>query len=168
MKERLKYEFRFDNLSRLASISEENDVLIWIFHIDKIPPHIGISSQGVFFSLKSNGKDLLETRYVNQVSINKGIKMIKVKLRFNISSGYIERVYQEYTSAVSAECSCLSPIKKVLNMPKEVMKLSDLLKVLKERDLITGWHSTNVSEQEAGIRAYDLFDINARLNKLHA
>ena len=55
-----------------------------------------------------------------------------------------------------------------MRMPKEVMKLSDLLKVLKERDLITGWHSTNVSEQEAGIRAYDLFDINARLNKLHA
>ena len=53
-------------------------------------------------------------------------------------------------------------------MPKEVMKLSDLLKVLKERDLITGWHSTNVSELEAGIRAYDLYDINARLNKLHA
>ena len=168
MKERLKYEFRFDNLSRLASISEENDVLIWIFHIDKIPPHIGISSQGVFFSLKSNGKDLLETRYVNQVCNNKEIKMLKVKLRFNISSGYIERVYQEYTSATSAECSCLSPIKKALNMPKEVMKLSDLLKVLKERDLITGWHSTNVSEQEAGIRAYDLFDIDARLNKLHA
>ena len=53
-------------------------------------------------------------------------------------------------------------------MPEEVMKLSDLLKVLKERDLITGWHSLNVSEQQAGILSYDLFDINERLNKLHA
>lgn len=165
--ERLKYEFRFKNLPRLASISEVNDVLIWIFHIDKIPPHIGISSQGIFFSLKSNGKDYIDTNYVNQISVNKGIKLLKVKLRFNISSSYIERIYEDYTFATSAECSCLSPIKKVLNMPKEVMKLSDLLKVLKERDLITGWQSINVSEQEAGIRAYDLFDINARLNKLH-
>ena len=61
MKEQLEYEFRFENLSRLESISETNDVLIWIFHADKIPPHIGISSQGFFFSLKSNGKDFLET-----------------------------------------------------------------------------------------------------------
>ena len=53
-------------------------------------------------------------------------------------------------------------------MPEEVFKLSDLLKVLKEIGLINGWYSTNVSQQEAGIRAYDLFDINERLNKLHA
>ena len=168
MKEQLKYEFRFQNLPRLASISEVDDVLIWIFHVDKIPPHIGISSQGVFFSLKSNGKDSIGTSYVNQISINKGIKLLKIKLRFNISSTYIERVYEDYTCATSAECSCLSPIKKALNMPEEVLKLSDLLKVLKERGLITGWDSTNVSQQEAGIRAYDLFDINERLNKLHA
>ena len=167
MKERLKYEFRFKNLPRLASISEVNDVLIWIFHIDKIPPHIGISSQGVFFSLKSNGKDSIETNYVNQISVNKGIKLLKVKLMFSISSGYIERIYEDYTCATSAECSCLSPIKKALNMPKEVTKLSDLLKVLKERDLIAGWHSLNVSVQQAGVLSYDLFDINERLNKLH-
>jgi hypothetical protein len=53
-------------------------------------------------------------------------------------------------------------------MPEEVMKLSDLLKVLKERDLIAGWHTLNVSDQEAGILSYELFDINQRLNKLHA
>ena len=81
MKEQLKYEFRFQNLPRLASISEVDDVLIWIFHVDKIPPHIGISSQGVFFSLKSNGKDSIGTSYVNQISINKGIKLLKIKLR---------------------------------------------------------------------------------------
>ena len=168
MKERLKYEFRFKDLPRLASISEVNDVLIWIFHIDKIPPHIGISSQGVFFSLKSNGKDNIAASYVNQISVNKDIKLLKVKLRFNINSSYIERIYEDYTCATSAECSCLSPIKKALNMPQKVMKLSGLLKVLKERDLIVGWHSLNLSDQQAGILYYDLFDINERLNKLHA
>mgnify|MGYP004027666637 CR=1 FL=1 len=167
MKERLKYEFRFDGLPRLSSISEVSDVLIWILHVDKIPPHIGISSQGIYFSLKSNGKDFLESIYVNQVSVNKGIKLIKVKLRFNLINSDIEHVYDGYSRATSAECSCLSPINKVLEMPKEVMKLSDLLKELEERDLIEGWYSTNVSDQEAGIRAYDLFEINARLNKLN-
>ena len=80
MKERLKYEFRFDNLSRLASISEENDVLIWIFHIDKIPPHIGISSQGVFFSLKSNGKDLLETSPFQSIDENGVGDLMKIAI----------------------------------------------------------------------------------------
>lgn len=168
MKEQLEYEFRFENLSRLESISETNDLLIWIFHVDKIPPHIGISSQGIFFSLKSNGKDFLETKYVNQITDKKDIKLIKVKLRFMLSSLSIAHVFEDYSSATSVECSCLSPIKKALNMPKVVMKLSDLLKELKQRDLIAGWHSTNVSNEEAGIRAYDLFEINARLNKLHA
>ncbi|MBG38497.1 MAG: hypothetical protein CL857_01105 [Cryomorphaceae bacterium] len=168
MKEQLKYEFRFDHLPNLSSISEDNDVLIWIFHVDKIPPHIGISSEGVFFSLKSNGKDRLPTNNVNQISINKGIKILKVKLRFELGVSDIEGVYKDYTCAISAECSCLSPIKKALSMPEKVMKLSDLLNELLERDLIEGWYSNNVSYEEAGIRAYDIFEINARLKKLHA
>ena len=168
MKEQLKYEFRFDHLPNLPSISEDNDVLIWIFHTDKIPPHIGVSSEGVFFSLKNNGKDCLPTNFVNQICDNKDIKIIKVKLRFMLSMSDIEGVYKDYTCAISAECSCLSPIKKALSMPEKVMKLSDLLNELMKRDLIAGWHSKNVPDEEAGIRAYDVVEINARLKKLHA
>ena len=33
-------------------------IVIWVLHADKIPPHIGISINGLFFSLKANGKDI--------------------------------------------------------------------------------------------------------------
>ena len=31
--------------------------LLWVLHADKIPPHIGVSVNGLFYSLKANGKD---------------------------------------------------------------------------------------------------------------
>ena len=32
-------------------------VFIWVIHTNKIPPHIGISLNGKFYSLNVNGKD---------------------------------------------------------------------------------------------------------------
>ena len=31
--------------------------LLWVIHADKTPVHLGISSNGSYFSLKKNGKD---------------------------------------------------------------------------------------------------------------
>ena len=30
---------------------------LWVWHADKIPPHLGLSTQSRYYSLKSNGKD---------------------------------------------------------------------------------------------------------------
>ena len=168
MKAQSVFEYRFETSNRLSSVSEDNDVLLWVFHVDKTPPHIGISCEGMFFSLKSNGKDFSKCIVANQVVENKNIKCIKVKLRYTIKSKELGNVFDAFTYAISSEISCLSPVKLVLGMPSDIMRLADLLKELDRRELIDGWVSKNVKNNELGILLYGAAEIDARLNQLHA
>ena len=162
------FDYKFTKVNHLSSVSDEEDLLIWVFHVDKTPPHIGISTQGIFFSLKSNGQDKIPVSKVSYMVKNKRIKLIKLKLNIRLSVALVEHVFNSFTSATSARCSCLSPIKKVLDVPNEIPKLSDLLIYLDGAKKISGWSAQNVSVEEAGIKSYALSDIEKRLNFLNA
>ena len=55
---KLMSSFEFENVLDLNSESAlKEGFFLWIWHADKIPPHIGCSINGVYFSLKVNGKD---------------------------------------------------------------------------------------------------------------
>jgi hypothetical protein len=162
------FDYKFTKVNHLSSVSDEEDLLIWVFHVDKTPPHIGISTQGVFFSLKSNGQDKIPVDKVSYMVKNKNIKLIKLKLNIRLSVALVEHVFNSFTSATSARCSCLSPIKKVLDVPNEIPKLSDLLIYLDGAKKISGWSAQNVSVEEAGIKSYAVSDIEKRLNFLNA
>lgn len=162
------FDYKFTKVNHLSSVSDEEDLLIWVFHVDKTPPHIGISTQGVFFSLKSNGQDKIPVDKVSYMVKNKNIKLIKLKLNIRLSIALVEHVFNSFTSATSARCSCLSPIKKVLDVPNEIPKLSDLLIYLDGAKKISGWSAQNVSVEEAGIKSYAVSDIEKRLNFLNA
>jgi len=162
------FDYKFTKVNHLSSVSDEEDLLIWVFHVDKTPPHIGISIQGVFFSLKSNGQDKIPVYKVSYIVKNKNIKLVKLKLNIRVSVALVEHVFSSFTSATSARCSCLSPIKKVLDVPNEILKLSDLLIYLDGAKKISGWSAQNVSVEEAGIKSYAVSDIEKRLNFLNA
>ena len=162
------FDYKFTKVNHLSSVSDEEDLLIWVFHVDKTPPHIGISTQGVFFSMKSNGQDKIPVDKVSYMVKNKNIKLIKLKLNIRLSVALVEHVFNSFTSATSARCSCLSPIKKVLDVPNEIPKLSDLLIYLDGAKKISGWSAQNVSVEEAGIKSYAVSDIEKRLNFLNA
>ena len=163
-----QYEYKFQSKHQLNAVSDDSDQLIWVFHVDKTPPHIGISSQGVFFSLKSNGQDEIPTSKVNQIVENKSIKLIKIKLRYRFSPSALKQVFANYTSATSAVCSCLIPIREALQITENVQKLASLLKYLEKHNKIEGWYAENVSFDEAGIRPYEIRDIEKRLDLLNA
>jgi len=43
-------------------------IFLWVFHVDKIPPHVGISIDGVYFSMKVSDCDFkLDVDTVYQV-----------------------------------------------------------------------------------------------------
>ena len=163
-----QYEYKFQRKHQLNAVSDDSDQLIWVFHVDKIPPHIGISSQGIFFSLKSNGQDEIPTNKVNQIVENKSIKLIKIKLRYRFSPSALKQVFANYTSANSAVSSCLIPIREDLQITENVQKLAPLLKYLERHNEIEGWYAENVSFDEAGIRPYEMYDIEKRLSLLNA
>ena len=80
--EKWKFDFTFEKFRKSETISPESDVLLWMFHVDKIPPHVGISQNDLFFSLKSNGRDEIPVSKLIQIIENKGIKCIKLNLKY--------------------------------------------------------------------------------------
>ena len=51
-----------------------NRLILWVLHADKIPPHIGLSKNDQFYSLKVSGKDEgLPVRNVLQIIEKKNI-----------------------------------------------------------------------------------------------
>jgi hypothetical protein len=64
--------------------------------------------------------------------------------------------------------SCLAPIKHVLNVSENVLKLSELLSYLNDKNMMKEYHGFNVTESELGILSYGPEDIDKRLNLLHA
>ena len=166
--EKLKFDFTFEKFRETEAISSESDLLLWMFHVDKIPPHVGISQSDLFFSLKSNGKDEIPVNNLIHIIENKNIKCIVLNIRYILDSQNIRDVFSRYDRAVSSKISCLSPIKEVLNTPDKVQKLSDLLCYLDDLNLIQEICCYNVTNDELGILKYDVSEIDNRLNLLHA
>ena len=166
--DKLKYDFTFDHLKFIPNFNDNNSVWLWIFHVDKIPPHVGISQGDLFFSLKSNGKDELPVKSVIHIVKNKMIKCILLNLNYKCRSDEIRNVYAQFDTAYSLKTSCLAPIKEVLNVPDSIMKLSELLLFLSDHDLLNGYSDFNVTKSELGILKYGIEDIEKRLNILHA
>ena len=162
-----KFDFTFDHLKIISDFNENDGVWLWIFHVDKVPPHVGISQGNFFYSLKSNGKDEIPVSKVIEIVENKRIKLIKLNLNFNIKTVDIYQAFAQYDKAENLLTSCLAPVKNILKAPENILKLSDLLFFLKQNNAIAGYHYFNVKKSELGILKYGVEDIERRLNILH-
>ena len=80
----------------------------------------------------------------------------------------IQAIFDQYERAYSAEVSCLTPIKEILNLDKDIPKLASLLSELESRNMIESYSDFNVTKSECGILKYEVSDIDKRLNLLHA
>ena len=162
-----KFDFTFDHLKIIPEFKENDGVWLWIFHVDEVPPHVGISQGNFFYSLKSNGKDDLPVIKVLEIIENKEIKSILLNINFTIKTVGIYQAFAQYNKAENLMTSCLAPIKNVLSAPENILKLSDLLFFLNENNAIAGYRYFNVNKSELGILKYGVEDIERRLNILH-
>ena len=162
-----KFDFTFDHLKVIPEFNENDGVWLWIFHVDKVPPHVGISQGNFFYSLKSNGKDEIPVKKVIEIIENKEIKSVLLNLNFTIKTVGIYQAFAQYNKAENLMTSCLAPIKNVINAPENILKLSDLLFFLNQNNAIAGYRYFNVNKSELGILKYGVEDIERRLNILH-
>lgn len=144
----------------------ENSLLLWVMHADKVPPHIGISIDGLFFSLKANGKDENKSlKSLVDLVQKKSIKTIGFYLDIEMNLSLVRRVYAGYDKTMSNRITCLNPIKEILNY-KSVDKLVDLLTILYTEHRIHSVIGIGVGQDFKGISHYNMEDIHNRLRKL--
>ncbi len=167
MMDSLKCDFQFDSIDRNFENVNHQKHLLWILHADKIPPHIGISLNGLFFSLKVSGKDeFFPTNKLIDLLVMKKIATILVELNSHVSLEQIAVKYNEFSHARNLQSSCLVPIKELLVSGKKAERLKELLELLLENQLINRVFGLNLGENYKGIPHYTTDEIELRLEKL--
>jgi hypothetical protein len=162
------YSFQFDRILELQDPEElKHGFYLWIWHADKIPPHIGCSIDGFYFSLKVNGKDEgLSTDSILKVLNSKRIPTLVIKIQKTINLSEVIRVFSCVKTAESNGSSCLSPLKEILNAPNSISQLSELLKYLQNKNAFNFVFGLNLKDDYKGIPVYGMEEIKDRLLKL--
>ena len=139
---------------------------LWVLHADKTPPHIGISVEGSYFSLKANGKDDgLPIELLLSVLDKKSIKTISFEVKASFTVQKAAFVFDQFTSTVPNETSCLAPIKELLDIDS-ANQLNDLLIALDTESRIVNTVGFNISQDFKNFKKYTMEDVHARLKLL--
>jgi len=165
--ELLTSDYFIDGIQSANDVSvETSGVLLWVWHADKVPPHIGISSNGHYFSLKANGKDeMIPVSKITETITKKKIKTLCFELSDSIDIENIQSAFGLYSNTVPNKITCLKPINEVLELQMSG-KLTDLLTVLYAQKRILKVIGFSIDSNFAGIRQYEIEDIHSRLKLL--
>lgn len=134
-----------------------NATLLWAFNADRIPPHLGISSEGVYFSLKVNGKDeSISVSRILELVEKKGIHTLVFELEY-LSVGALTKTFEKYSRAISGQVTCLDPIKEIYGL--EAATIHDLLSNMFGRQQVKNVVGINLPDDFKGIPPYNVTDI---------
>lgn len=119
--------FTFDTIKTGVPMDISNGNYLWIWYANKIPPHIGVSIQGNYFSLKVNGKDVeLPVDKPLMVIERKTIATIWVELTSELKLKHCKEIFSNYSTAQLQGATCLSPLKDLLE-DQDSTQLSEFL-----------------------------------------
>lgn len=145
----------------------KNGFFLWVWHADKIPPHIGCSLNGQYFSLKVNGKDTaLKSEKILSVIDAKKIPTLFIKLNTSIQTEELFHTFDLFLKAESGKTTCLSPITELLSCNSTVFQLSELLKYLDKMNQLDTVFGLNLAVGYQALPEYTKEDIENRLRKL--
>lgn len=141
---------------------------LWVWYADKIPPHIGCSIDGNYYSLKVNGKDEgLQAEKVLNIIRRKNILTLLIELNTETELRKVQEVFSGYDHARSDASTCLTPMIQLLGLEKQaVHQLAALLKYLESNHNLGKVFGLNLTEGYSGIPEYGTDDIQNRLRKL--
>ena len=138
---------------------------LWVWHANKIPPHVGISVDGHYFSLKVSGKDIhVPIDQIVTLIKRKKIVALALKLERAVALETIYNVFEKLDSAGSFSVSCLFPVKLILNT-MQASKLVELVEELEDQRQVQECIGFNTSDF-MGIPFYSEQDIHNRLRSL--
>jgi len=122
----MSLSYSFPTLKHYRDIHFKETV-IWVLYATKKPPHIGISTENYFFSLKISGKDenILCDKLITQIH-KKSIPTVFIQLKTVVLLANLQGVFKSCAQIELGKTTCLSPIKTCLCEP-QVQQLSDLL-----------------------------------------
>lgn len=159
------FSFKVDSWMTFENQEYENGIFLWVIHADKIPPHIGISKDGFYFSLKVSGKDnLVSIKSLVGLLGLKGIPTLAIQLiDSELEVDDLIGTFGNYLFAESNVSTCLTPISKLYFPSYEDMILSELLDAFEKKSFLGNVYGLNLKADFEGIPLYGRSEITNRL-----
>ena len=165
--EEFQFEIDNDNIIHLTKVEDfpKHKALLYIFHANKIPPHIGWSENNAFYSLKATGADIgLDTKKINHIILKKQIPTLIVELSgLEITNNNTNDIFSKYGTALEKGKTCLNPIDEVLFDQVKHEKVGDLLQSLFDKKMNIIYYGVNLPRSFRGISNYSRVDIEKRI-----
>jgi hypothetical protein len=126
----------------------KNNIFLFVIDVFKKPPHIGISYFGKYFSLKHNSKDETSVDVIIKLIQNKRIPSLFFQLKEDIfEESKFKEIISNFTSIKVDQCTCLTPINKLVLNNDENFILPELLNYLEIENKIVSVLSLNINKQ---------------------
>lgn len=159
-----KLGFKFKEIIFEWPSFDRDSLYLWIWHADKIPPHIGISLKDCYWSLTYKVNEIeLPVDVLSQKAKRTNIPLVLVQLNQKITKEEISSVYELYELALPLGPTCLTPIKNCLNETNEIKQLKDLLNSLAVKNELNQVYGVNLPVNYRGIPHYTMEDITDRI-----
>jgi hypothetical protein len=161
-------DYKIEKIEFLPKNKLDKGVFIWVLHVNKIPPHIGISIDGLFYSLKVNSRDYrVKIDKILSIIQSKKTACLFVELK-NLNGCKIDSIFEQLSTINEVYSSCLTPISEALfdeNFQK-VERLTELLVILEKNQQIKSFFKLNLESDFEGIKFYTKKDIQQRISEL--
>lgn len=162
--EQLKSNQLIDHIQPFdASTFPSELALLWIWNPSEVPPHMGISVNNAYFSLKWNGKDdALNCSDMIQRIQRKNIPVLALQVDADVSMDDCINVFDQYDRTVPNSITCLAPIKDLLQIQSPT-KLAELLDVLISNQQVKSVIGFNIASRSIALPEYSLEEIHQHL-----
>jgi len=158
--------YYFHHIGKAEVTALKHGVCVWIWNANKIPPHLGISLDGTYYSLKYNGKDEgISVEALFRVVQKEQIPTLFIGIDEQLSAEKLIKIFGKYEVASSAGVTCLKPIAEIFNA-MECRTIFDLLSILTEQDKVKSVDGICLPEVFEGIPFYNYESVQSRLIEL--
>lgn len=139
---------------------------LWVWNPTKIPPHMGLSVGGRYFSLKANSVDLNSNLDdLIEIITRKKLPVLAIELNTKFTLEECKNVFSSYERTIAHEVTCLNPIKTALDI-QAPRKLSELLDELDIKGVLGKKTAWNIQQNSIELPEYSTEDIHAYLVSL--
>ena len=159
--------FKFDSIIQEFPRFDKNELFIWVWNADKIPPHLGLSYGKNYHSLTYKGVDHFPTGTMIRKIKRSEIPMLFIQVKKVVSQD-LEKLFLSFERAKPGLTTCLSPIKQALDLSDNEKQLSVVLEVLQSQHQLQTVFGAFLPENYTSLPVYSWQDIVSRIEVLNA
>jgi hypothetical protein len=159
--------FKFETIIAELPKFEKDELFIWVWNADKIPPHLGLSCGKNYHSLTYKGVDEFMVGTMIRKLKRSEIPTLFVRVESELNSD-LSRLFQSFERAKPGVSTCLSPIKMAFGIEDTVKQLSGLLAQIQEQGKLGRVYGMFLNEDYSSLPVYGWEDIVSRIEVLNA